>query len=77
MYDLNGDGSIGGYVNTDQLNRQRGILSCIGALEYEELADIPKNSAESFGGVRKRLHNGQLYLYCGNRCYSVFGRLVE
>ncbi|MDY2942953.1 MAG: endonuclease/exonuclease/phosphatase family protein [Paludibacteraceae bacterium] len=77
MYDLNGDGSIGGYVNTDQLNRQRGIVSCIGALEYEEALDIPQSSSESLQVVRKHLHNGQLYLYCGNRCFSVSGKLVE
>ncbi|MGN1247616.1 MAG: hypothetical protein ACI4UO_03415, partial [Paludibacteraceae bacterium] len=77
MYDLNGDGSIGGYVNTDQLNRQRGIVSCIGALEYEETSDIPQSSTDSLRVVRKCLHNGQLYLYCGNRCFSVSGKLVE
>lgn len=35
-YDLNGDGSIGGYVARDQLNAPRAIQSCIGAVEYSE-----------------------------------------
>ena len=34
IYDLNGDGSISGSVTRDQLNRQRGIQSCIGAVEF-------------------------------------------
>ena len=33
-YDLNGDGSIDGFVTRDMLSRQRNIKSCIGALEY-------------------------------------------
>lgn len=33
-YDLNGDGSISGYVVRDQIGNQRGLQSCIGAVEF-------------------------------------------
>lgn len=33
-YDLNSDGSISGSVVRDQINRQRSLQSCIGAVEY-------------------------------------------
>ena len=43
-YDLNGDGSISGYVNRDQLNTQRAIQSCIGAVEYDDSQDIDNHT---------------------------------
>ncbi len=33
-YDLNGDGSISGYVSRDQVSNQRSLQSCIGAVEF-------------------------------------------
>ena len=33
-YDLDGDGTVGGYIKYDQVNHSRGIKSCIGAVEY-------------------------------------------
>lgn len=40
-YDLNGDGAISGSVTRDQLNNQRAVQSCIGAVEYaNESRDI-------------------------------------
>ena len=43
-YDLNGDGSISGYVNRDQLNTQRAVQSCIGAVEYDDSQDIDNHT---------------------------------
>ena len=34
LYDLNGDGSIGGIVTRDMLGQQRNVKSCIGAIEF-------------------------------------------
>ncbi len=36
LYDLNGDGSIGGVVTRDMLGQQRNVKSCIGALEFTD-----------------------------------------
>lgn len=43
-YDLNGDGSISGYVAHDQINAPRAIQSCIGAVEYDDSQDIDNHT---------------------------------
>lgn len=62
IYDLNGDGSISGSVTRDQLNRQRGIQSCIGAVEYTG-NDHPAATDNLF--VRPTITDGAIYSVTG------------
>ena len=62
IYDLNGDGSISGSVMRDQLNRQRGIQSCIGAVEYTG-NDHPAATDNLF--VRPTITDGAIYSVTG------------
>ncbi|MBQ7530645.1 MAG: hypothetical protein IJT12_02955, partial [Paludibacteraceae bacterium] len=62
IYDLNGDGSISGSVTRDQLNRQRGIQSCIGAVEFTG-NDHPAATDNLF--VRPTITDGAIYSVTG------------
>lgn len=80
-YDLNGDGTISGYVVRDQVNRQRALQSCIGAVEYTG-NDTPDGlddySTSDFRlSTRKIIRNAQLLLIRDNKTYDIYGRLIQ
>lgn len=76
MFDLNGDGTIGGYVAEDELGRQRAIKSCIGALEYEAGTDVDNiwedDAVLSLGGCQYRLPNAVRVRVC-----NVLGQTIK
>ncbi len=59
-YDINGDGTIGGYISHDMLNRPRTIKSCIGALEFTG-TDTGLTDMES--SVTDMLQGGNVHIY--------------
>jgi len=61
-YDLNGDGSISGYVSRDQMSNQRSLQSCIGAIEYTG-NDQPSAIDEVF--VHQPVCDGSIYSVTG------------
>lgn len=79
-YDLDGNGVIDGYVKRDMLNRQRGIQSCIGAIEYsgnetpEGTADLTANPSPITGKIIKA---GQMLIQRENKTYDIHGRLIR
>ena len=80
-YDLNGDGSVSGYVVRDQLNRQRALQSCIGAVEYSgsdsrDGIETPSLQGRS-GEATKIIRNAQLLLIRNNKTYDIYGRLIQ
>lgn len=80
-YDLNGDGSISGYVTRDQVGNQRGLQSCIGAVEYTG-DDSPEGTDELTANSQKPMavkviRNGQLLLIRNNKTYDIYGRLIQ
>ena len=80
-YDLNGDGKIDGYVKQDQLNQNRGIKSCIGAVEYtgsdspEGIDELTANSQKPM--TNKIIKDGHLLLIHNNKTYDIHGRLIQ
>lgn len=50
-YDINGDGTIGGYVAHDMLKQQRTLKSCIGALEYSGTDTGVENTESETGAL--------------------------
>ena len=80
-YDLNGDGTISGYVVRDQVNRQRALQSCIGAVEYTgndspDGIETPSLQGRS-GEATKIIRNAQLLLIRDNKTYDIYGRLIQ
>lgn len=75
-YDLNGDGTIGGYVHEDMLGADRAIKTCPGALEYSDgVSDaLEEHWAGSEAGCRKVLRAGQVVLIVDDNEYAVTGQ---
>lgn len=79
-YDLNGDGSISGYVVRDQVNRQRALQSCIGAVEYtgnDSPDGLDPVSNPTPARTQKVIRNAQLLLIRNNKTYDIYGRLIQ
>ena len=79
-YDLDGDGTVGGYIKYDQVNHSRGIKSCIGAVEYTD-NDSPEG-LESITNdqppmTNKIIKDGQLLIVHNNKTYDLFGRVIQ
>ena len=72
-YDLNGDGTIGGYIAWDMLNNQRAVRSCIGAVEYTgDEQDLKSLSAEDYK-TTKVLQNGQILIIGKQQIFTING----
>ncbi len=61
-YDLNGDGSISGYVSRDQVSNQRSLQSCIGAVEFTG-NDQPSATDQVF--AHEQVGDGAIYSVTG------------
>lgn len=79
-YDLNGDGSLSGYVAYDQLNRQRGVQSAIGAIEYTG-NDLPEGFSQITNDksqmTNKVIVNGKLFIIKNGKTYNALGVEVK
>ena len=77
-YDLNGDGTISGYITTDQLGRSRRVMSAIGAVEYTGddhvgTIEVYSNAAEEHTGVSKFIRDGAVYVRYGGKTINISG----